>query len=55
MTHPQLFADGKPVPIGKQIGKGGEGEVFIVANDPTRAIRIYTADDGPAREAKIRP
>ena len=53
MTYPQLFVDGKPVPIGKRIGKGGEGEVFIVANDPTRAIKIYTADDGPAREAKI--
>ena len=53
MTYPQLFVDGKPVPVGKRIGKGGEGEVFIVANDPTRAIKIYTADDGPAREAKI--
>ena len=33
MTHPHLFVDGKPLPIGKRIGKGGEGEVYIVAND----------------------
>ena len=53
MTHPHLFVDGKPVPIGKRIGKGGEGEVFIVANDATRAIKVYTGPDSPAREAKI--
>ena len=53
MTHPHLFVDGKPLPIGKLIGKGGEGEVFLVADDATRAIKIYTAADGPAREAKI--
>jgi DNA-binding helix-hairpin-helix protein with protein kinase domain len=53
MTHPHLLVDGKPLPIGKRIGKGGEGEVYIVANDSNRAIKIYTAADGPAREAKI--
>ena len=53
MTYPHLFVDGKPVPIGKRIGKGGEGEVFIVANDATRAIKVYTGPDSPAREAKI--
>jgi DNA-binding helix-hairpin-helix protein with protein kinase domain len=53
MTHPHLFVDGKPLPLGKRIGKGGEGEVYIVANDTNRAIKVYTAADGPAREAKI--
>jgi len=53
MTHPHLVADGKPLPIGKRIGKGGEGEVYLLANDTTQAIKIYTVADGTAREAKI--
>jgi DNA-binding helix-hairpin-helix protein with protein kinase domain len=53
MTVPQLFVDGKPLPIGKCIGKGGEGEVYQVSGDESRAVKFYTASDGPQREAKI--
>lgn len=53
MTSPQLFVEGKPVRLGSRIGKGGEGEVFALADDDARAIKIYTAHDGPQREAKI--
>ena len=53
MSVPQLFVDGKVVSIGQRIGKGGEGEVYALANDPTRAIKFYTVADGAAREPKI--
>ena len=53
MTLPQLFVDGKPVLVGHRIGKGGEGEVYVLADDTSRAIKFYTAADGAEREAKI--
>jgi DNA-binding helix-hairpin-helix protein with protein kinase domain len=54
MTTPQLFADGVALHLGKRIGKGGEGEVYALADGPTRAVKLYTARDGADREAKIR-
>src|SRR5688572_10632770 len=54
MTAPQLYVDGNAIRIGKRIGKGGEGEVYALADDASRAVKFYTAHDGAAREAKIR-
>ncbi len=31
----------RPVPIGAQIGRGGEGSVYEVQNDPTLVAKIY--------------
>jgi DNA-binding helix-hairpin-helix protein with protein kinase domain len=50
---PQLFVNGKSVHLGRRIGKGGEGEVYALADDPQRAVKLYTAHDGFDREAKI--
>lgn len=53
MTKPlHLYADNRPLRLGKRIGKGGEGEVFTLADSPDLAIKIYSHPDG-FREAKI--
>ena len=53
MIPPQLFVDGKLVRLGDRIGKGGEGEVFALADGSGRAIKIYSVADTAAREDKI--
>ena len=53
MIPPQLFVDGKLVRLGERIGKGGEGEVFALADGSGRAIKIYSVADTAAREEKI--
>lgn len=53
MTRPlQLHLHGKPVRLGKRLGKGGEGEVFALADAEGVAIKIYSKPDAQ-REAKI--
>ncbi|MBD8736242.1 topoisomerase DNA-binding C4 zinc finger domain-containing protein [Sphingomonas sp. CFBP 13706] len=39
--------------VGKMIGRGGEGEVYALADDPDRAVKIYGTPDAE-REAKVR-
>jgi len=53
MIPPQLFVDGKLVRLGERLGKGGEGEVFALADGSGRAIKIYSVADTAAREEKI--
>jgi DNA-binding helix-hairpin-helix protein with protein kinase domain len=53
MIPPQLFVDGKLVRLGDRIGKGGEGEVFALADGSGRAIKIYSVADTATREEKI--
>lgn len=48
----QFYVNGKPIRLGKLLGKGGEGEVFALADDAGFAIKIYYKSD-PKREAKI--
>ena len=50
---PPLVVDGKPMRLGNRIGKGGEGEVYALADDPSRAIKFYTVADAADRERKI--
>lgn len=53
MTAPQqIYLDGKPVRLGKRLGKGGEGEVFALADMDGHAVKIYAQPDAK-REAKI--
>ncbi len=47
-----LFADGRPVRLGRRLGGGGEGEVFAVARATALAAKIYTGG-AAAREAKV--
>jgi DNA-binding helix-hairpin-helix protein with protein kinase domain len=53
MIPPQLFVDGKLVRPGERIGKGGEGEVFALADGSGRAVKIYSVADTATREEKI--
>jgi DNA-binding helix-hairpin-helix protein with protein kinase domain len=45
MTTPTIHIGGKPAALGKRIGKGGEGEVYLLASDPTKALKIYFRPD----------
>lgn len=54
MTKPNVFrVDGSPVGLGERIGRGGEGEVYALANDNSQAVKIYSGSGGGARRDKI--
>lgn len=46
--------DGRPLALGKRIGKGGEGEVFAVDSRPDSAVKIYKDELRAKREPKVR-
>jgi DNA-binding helix-hairpin-helix protein with protein kinase domain len=50
MKVQDLVIDGRPVSLGRCIGKGGEGEVFEL--DDGNAVKLYKKPDA-AREAKV--
>ena len=54
MTSPELFIGGHRLDLDKRLGKGGEGEVFLLAGDKKKAVKIYTGAANPDREAKVR-
>lgn len=45
---------GKAVRLGKEIGRGGEGEVYLVETDPTLVAKVYTKRPDAATEQKVR-
>lgn len=54
MKLPELVVEGKPLQLGKRIGRGGEGDVYLIADGSNRAVKFYTVSDPTTREAKIR-
>jgi DNA-binding helix-hairpin-helix protein with protein kinase domain len=52
MTAP-VYIDNREVPLGKRIGKGGEGEVFVAVREAGLAVKLYTVKDKASREKKI--
>lgn len=44
---------GKPLLLDRQIGKGGEGDVYLIAGDATKAVKLYTTADRLSREEKV--
>lgn len=50
----ELRAEGMPLRLGRRIGKGGEGEVFLVDGKPDLAAKVYDIDVRSDRETKIR-
>jgi DNA-binding helix-hairpin-helix protein with protein kinase domain len=44
---------GRAVSLSKLLGRGGEGTVYEVANDPNIAAKIYMPDKANARREKI--
>lgn len=53
MTDPSLLCAGVPLVTGERIGRGSEGEVLAIADDPCRAIKLYLEPDA-RHEAKVR-
>ncbi|MEI9429201.1 helix-hairpin-helix domain-containing protein [Mesorhizobium sp. Cs1299R1N3] len=45
MNAPIIHIGGQPVPLGRKIGKGGEGEVYQLASDPAKAVKVYFQPD----------
>jgi DNA-binding helix-hairpin-helix protein with protein kinase domain len=57
MTADALLVDGQRITLGRRIGKGAEGEVYLLEGEDNLAIKIYTlatAEKLLAREEKIR-
>lgn len=53
MSKGDLFLNGSPLLLGKRIGRGGEGEVYLATNHPQTAVKIYTGARNTEREAKV--
>ena len=53
MTATVYLGRAGPLPLGRPIGRGGEGEVFALADASGRALKVYAQPDA-AREAKVR-
>ncbi len=54
MKSPRLFdTTGKQLNLGERIGKGGEGEVFTLADKSDVAVKVYTVADIDSRRDKI--
>ncbi len=54
MTKPDLFIDGKRLEVVKRIGKGGEGDVYLLAGNDKKAVKVYRDEKRAEREAKVR-
>ncbi len=53
MTVTRLHCSHAALPVGQRIGRGGEGEIYRVADGSGRAVKLYLNPD-PAREIKVR-
>jgi len=53
MNATGVYVENREVRLGKRIGKGGEGEVYVVANEAGVAVKLYTVPDKASREPKI--
>lgn len=49
----EAYIDGSRLELGKKIGKGGEGEVFLAQNKDKTAVKIYTPKLARSREDKV--
>lgn len=49
---PSLLVDGRPLRVGKRIGRGGEGDVYQLDDHSGQALKVYKSPDRQ-REAKI--
>lgn len=53
MTTIQYYLGNMPILLGKKIGRGGEGEVYLASNYPGTAVKIYTDHKNTQRESKV--
>lgn len=48
-----LFRSDRQLSLGKRIGKGGEGEVYVLSDSPSEAVKLYTLTDIRSRIDKV--
>jgi DNA-binding helix-hairpin-helix protein with protein kinase domain len=53
MTEKRVSIGGKPAILSRLIGRGGEGDVYLVEGQPDIAVKIYTVNVLGDRPAKI--
>lgn len=53
MNPLHVVAEGRPLTLGRLIGKGGEGNVYAVAGDSAHVVKLYTLADKASREGKV--
>lgn len=54
MMPRDLYLAGKHLELAKRIGKGGEGEVYLLSGAPRTAVKVYTGNRDEIREAKVK-
>jgi DNA-binding helix-hairpin-helix protein with protein kinase domain len=54
MMQPHLYLAGKRLNLAKRIGKGGEGEVYVLSGEPKKAVKVCTGKRDDNREAKVK-
>lgn len=53
MINMEIYVDGSRLELGKRIGKGGEGEVFLAQSQRQTAVKIYSPKLASSREDKV--
>lgn len=53
MTVAEYFVENRAITLGSMIGKGGEGEIYTLAENGSLALKLYTVADTKSREQKI--
>ena len=53
MQKDLFSADGRPIQIGQELGRGGEGAVFEVPGSPQQVAKLYMKPLDPAKKAKL--
>jgi len=46
--------NGDSLTVGERIGRGGEGDVHVITDDPSHAVKLYTVTDLDERRDKVR-
>lgn len=54
MTTPEVYIGSRRLDLVKRIGRGGEGDVFLLAGNERLAVKIYKEDKRKGREEKVR-
>jgi uncharacterized protein len=54
LNAPDLFVGGKHLQLVKRIGRGGEGDVYLLAGGVKKAVKVYKNEKRADREAKVK-
>lgn len=54
MSAPELYLNGRQLQLAKRIGRGGEGDVYLLAGDTKKAVKVYKEEKRADREAKVK-